>query len=184
MSLTIEPLASYHDRAAFSCGEPALDAYIRQQAGQDVKRDLAACYVLCEQGSVTIIGYYTLSATSVELTALPPELAKRSGRYALVPAILLGRLAVDNRFQGQDMSTLLLLDALRRALHTGVGVKLIVVDALNERAAAFYERRQFRRFADQPRRLYLTLSTVREVFPDAATTGGTPPTSPPGESAD
>ncbi len=73
----IELLASHHDRAAFSCGEPSLDTYLHKQAGQDVKRDLAACYVLCGPGNSDIIGYYTLSVLSVAFEDLPPELAKR-----------------------------------------------------------------------------------------------------------
>jgi GNAT superfamily N-acetyltransferase len=161
----IVPLGAGYDRATFSCGEPSLDGYLQRQASQDVKRDLAACYVLAERDRATIIGYYTLSATSVELTDLPPALAKKSGRYPLVPAVLLGRLAVDHRFQGQGMSGLLLMDALRRTLRTGLGIKLMVVDALNDSAARFYEHYDFRRFEDQPLRLYLPLSAIRELFP-------------------
>ena len=165
MNYDVEPLASHHDRAAFSCAASSLNDYIHRQAGQDMKRDLAACYVLCPRTSPIIIGYYTLTATSVEFTALPLELVKKSGRYPLVPAILLGRLAVDSKFTGQGMSTILLLDALRHTLHTGVGVKLLIVDALNERAAAFYERREFRRFEANPLRLYMPVSKVRDIFP-------------------
>ncbi len=161
----IEPLASHHDRAAFSCGEPLLDAYIKTQAGQDIKRDLAVCYILCERDSSIIIGYYSLSASSVEPTSLPATLAKKSGHYRLVPAVLLGRLAVDRRFQGQGISPLLLVDALRRVLRTGVGVKLVIVDALSEKAAQFYEHFEFKRFADSPHRLYLPTSTIRDLFP-------------------
>lgn len=161
----IEPLASHHDRTAFSCGEPSLDDYLKKQARQDVKRDLAACYVLSESGQPTIIGYYTLSAASVELSDLPPEIARKSGRYPLIPAVLLGRLAVDQRFRGTGKSSLLLLNALRRVLRTGVGVKLVLVDALHETAAQYYEYFEFRRFKDQ-RRLYLPVSTVRDLFPE------------------
>ena len=165
----IEPLGPHHDRKTFSCGEPSLDAYIQRQAGQDVKRDLAACYILCPPASAAIVGYYTLSASSVELTELPLELAKQSGRYPLIPAVLRGRLAVDQRYHGQGMSSLLLVDALRRALRAGVGVKLVLVDALHEHAAAFYEHFEFRRFEATPLRLYLPVSTIRDLFPrDAA----------------
>jgi len=166
MNPRIEPLAPHHDRASFSCGEQTLDAYIQRQAGQDMRRDLAACYVLCAQGSSEIIGYYTLSATSVELTELPRDLAKTSGRYQLVPAVLLGRLAVATTFAGQGMSTVLLLNALRRTLRTGIGVKLMIVDALNEGVVAFYERREFRRLESSSLRLYLPLSKVRDIFPE------------------
>ena len=160
----IEPLGSQHNRKDFSCGEPSLDAYIQRQASQDVKRDLAVCYVLSRRDSA-ILGYYTLSASSVNLTDLPQELAKKAGRYALVPAVLLGRLAVDLRFQGQGLSALLLTDALKRALRTGVGVKLVIVDALNERAVSFYLHYEFQRFVDIPMRLYIPTGAIRTLFP-------------------
>ncbi len=124
----------------------------------------AACYVLCASANPTVIGYYTLSATSVEITSLPPALAKRSGRYQTVPAALLGRLAVDSRFAGQKLGTDLMLNAMRRTLRTGIGIKAIVVDALDQRATAFYEQFGFARVEDNPLRLCLSLSAIREVF--------------------
>jgi GNAT superfamily N-acetyltransferase len=172
---TIEPLAAQHKRAraAFSCGEASLDTYLRQQAGQDMRRNLAACYVLAVPDGSEILGYYTLSATSVAFTDLPPHLAKEAARYPVVPAVLLGRLAVDSRHHGQGLSTILLVDALRRTLRTGIGIQLVIVDALDERVVSFYERREFRRFADSERRLYLPMSKVRDMFPEdvAALTG-------------
>lgn len=160
----IAPLEPQHNRAAFSCGEPSLDGYLQRQASQDVKRELAACYVLSPQSSDEVIGYYTLSASSVELTDLPAAMAKKSGRYSLIPAVLIGRLAVSQQFQGQGMSGLLLVDALQRVLRTGVGVKLVVVDALNASAVTFYEHYDFRRFEDHPMRLYLPSSAIRELL--------------------
>lgn len=162
----ITPLGPQHDRAVFSCGEPSLDSYLQRQVSQDVKRDLAACYVLSQPGNATIIGYYTLSASTVELADLPAELAKKAGRYKLIPAVLLGRLAVAQAFQGQGMSALLLMDALRRTLRTGVGVKLVIVDALNESAARFYEHYDFRSFVDHPLRLFLPTAAIRALFPE------------------
>lgn len=161
----IQPLASRHDRAAFSCGVPSLAAYIRTQAGQDVRRDLAICYILSEPGRSLIIGYYTLSATSIDAISLPAVLAKKYGRYHVLPATLIGRLAVDSRYRDQGLGETLLLDALRRTLRTGIASMAIIVDALNESAASFYERYGFRRFEDDRMRLYLTMSKVREIFP-------------------
>ena len=161
----IGPLASHHDRAAFSCGEPSLDIYIQRQARQDVDRDLAACYILAQLGSGTIMGYYTISATSVALAELPESMAKTAGRYPQVPAVLIGRLAVARQFQGQNLSTLLLMNALRRTVGAGMGIKLIIVDAISERAAEFYERREFQRLHDNTLRLYLPVATARGVFP-------------------
>lgn len=168
MTYVIELLAARHKRAkaTFLCGEPSLDTYVRQQASQDMRRDLAACYVLRAADDSVIVGYYTLSATSVAFTDLPSDLAPEAGRYPAVPAVLLGRLAVDSRYQGQGMSTILLLDALRRTLRTGIGIQLVIVDALNETVIGFYERREFRRFVDTSLRLFLPMSKVRAIFPD------------------
>jgi predicted N-acetyltransferase YhbS len=174
VDFTVEPLASHHDQAAFTCGDSSLDAYIQRQARQDIRRDLAACYVLCIPGGSQIIGYYTLSALAIEVTALPPEMAKTAGRYQLVPAVLLGRLAVDIRFAGQGMGSLLLYNAMRRVLRTGIGVKAIIVDALDERAARYYEQFDFKRFADNPLRLYLPLGKVRDIFPGEGAAPDTP----------
>lgn len=161
----ISRLSSVHMRKAFSCGEPTLDAYLRQQAGQDVKRDLAVCYVLTESGSRVVIGYYTLSASTIELGELPVELRRRSGKYPLVPAVLLGRLAVNASTHSQGYGAVLLADALRRATDAGVGVRLIVVGALHENAVRFYEHFGFQRLTDASMRLFITTDTVRNLYP-------------------
>jgi GNAT superfamily N-acetyltransferase len=166
----IQPLGPQHDRKGFQCGEPSLDEYLQRQVGQDVKRDLAACYVLTEPESAAILGYYPLSASSAELHDLPPDLAKKSARYPLVPAVLLGRLAVARSAHGRGLGAVLLADALGRALRTGIGVKLVVVDALSEAAAAFYEHHGFQRFHDTALRLFLPVSTIAGPPPDAAIT--------------
>ncbi len=179
-TLDVEPLGRHHDRAAFSCDEPSLTGYLRKQARQDVDRDLASCWVLCTPGDSAIIGYYTLTATSVDVSSLPPDLAKKAGRYHVVGAALLGRLAVDSRYARQGVGSHLLLNALRRVLRTtqsGIGVKAVVVDALHERAARFYEKFGFQRIKedehgeghergeDEPVRVVLSLRTIREIFP-------------------
>ena len=173
--LEVQPLAPHHDRATFSCGVPSLDLYIQRQAGQDQRRDLAVCYVLSERGGADVMGYYTLSATSIEPTRLPADLAKRYGRYPLLPATLLGRLAVATRYQGQGLGELLLFNALRRTLRTGVASMAVVVDAIDEVAAAFYGRYGFRRFQDDRMRLYLTMNKVRAIFPGEGTEAGAAP---------
>jgi predicted GNAT family N-acyltransferase len=174
MPYVFEPLdTSRHDRAAFSCGEPSLDNYLKTLANQDMRHDLAQCYVLIASGSSSIIGYYTLSSSAVDVSALPKALAKTAGRYSSVPAVLIGRLAVDTRVQGQHMGSHVLLDALRRCLRAGIGIKVVVVDALHEQAAQFYLHYGFRQFEDSPLRLYLPMTYVRSLFPADA------PTEPP-----
>lgn len=121
--------------------------------------------MLSERNSPNIIGYYTLSATSIAPVSLPPELARKYGRYGVLPATLLGRLAVDVRHRGKGMGVLLLYNAVRRTLRSGIASMAVVVDAIDENAVAFYERYGFRRFEDDPTRLYLPMSSIRDIFP-------------------
>ena len=96
----ILPLDPRYDRSGFDCGVEALDRYLRMQVGQDSRKRVTACFMACPSGEQTIAGYYTLAATSIALTDLPPDLIKRLPRYPAVPATLLGRLAVDRRHRG------------------------------------------------------------------------------------
>jgi ribosomal protein S18 acetylase RimI-like enzyme len=159
-SLVIEPLGSHHDRTAFSCGEPALDAYLQRQASQDIRRRVALVFVAVGDASGKIAGYYSLSAASFEKDELPSALAKRLPHYP-VPAAVLGRLAIDREQQGRGLGETLLLDAIRRVVRasSAIAVYAIIVDAKNQRAQTFYERYGFRTFASEPRRLFLPLET-------------------------
>ena len=96
----IEPLGPGRDRAGFSCGVEALDRYFQQQASQDVRRRVTACYVASEVQGGQVAGYYTLSAAGILLDDMPPELAKKLPRYPSVPVARLGRLAVDQSYRG------------------------------------------------------------------------------------
>ena len=109
--VVVEPLGSQHDRASFSCGEPALDSYLRRQATQDARRRIAQVFVVVGDVPGEIIGYYTLSAASFEKDRLPADLARRLPHYP-VPAVVIGRLAVDRGHQGRGLGEILLLDAI------------------------------------------------------------------------
>ena len=163
-SLVIQPIDSRHDRAAFSCGEPALDAYLQRQAFQDIRRRVAQIFVAIGSTPAEIAGYYSVSAASFAKDELPPVLAKKLPHYP-VPAALLGRLAVDRKYQGRAIGEFLLLDAIRRVVRasTAIAVYAIVVDAKNERARKFYERYGFRSFVNAPRRLFLPLETFQKL---------------------
>jgi GNAT superfamily N-acetyltransferase len=154
-----------HDRAAFSCGIPALDAYIKDRATQDAKRNVAVTYVLARQDSNSIIGYYSISTASIETTQLPESITKRLPRYEALPAMLVGRLAVDQQYRGQGFGELLLVDALSRCfkLSLEIGAMAIVVDAKDEGAARFYERYGFRRFEDHPLKLYMPMAEIEQL---------------------
>lgn len=137
----IVPLTRAHVRADFSCGKEPLDRFIRDQVFDWMGRALASTYVLVSTAMPTrVLGYFTLSMTRIDAGDLPSRLAKRFPRSAEIGAVLLGRLAVDRQLQGQGFGRDLLLDALDRALVTSrqVAAVAMVVDALDEDAAAFY----------------------------------------------
>jgi GNAT superfamily N-acetyltransferase len=135
-------------------------------AKQDVKRRVATVFVACPAGTTKIAGYYTLSSLSILTTDLPPELSKQLPRYEVQPAILLGRLAVDQHYHGQGIGALLLGSALRRSLNSTaeVAAMAVVVDAIDEGAARFYEHHDFQRFPDTPLRLFYLMQTIAKMF--------------------
>jgi len=161
----VEQLSSQHKRAAFSCGVEPLDRYLKQQASQAVKRGLAAVYLLIESATNDIAGYYTLNSFTLGLSELPPEHAKKVGRYPAVPAILIGRLARDERYRGQGIGELLMTEALSTSLNLSkkLGVWAVVVDAKDDHARRFYESFGFMPVLDTEDRLFLPIKTVEEL---------------------
>jgi predicted GNAT family N-acyltransferase len=164
----VEPLAASHDRTAFHSGVPELDQYLRHQAGQDARRKVAAPFVLVDGGG-SIVGYYTLSAYGVQLNQLPETIAKKLPRYPLLPATLLGRLAIHSSCRGQNLGRFLLMDALHRSWRNTSEVASVgvVVEALDETARAFYLHHEFLQLQDHPNRLFLAMSTIEKAFRSA-----------------
>ncbi|MET4700733.1 GNAT superfamily N-acetyltransferase [Constrictibacter sp. MBR-5] len=153
-ALGVAPLSTVHDRAAFACGVDSLDRYLKTQAGQDVRRKVNAVFVLAESANpAQILGYYTLCATALGQGEVPDAARRHVPRYPLVSATLIGRLAVSRSHQGAGLGGVLLADALRRAVASAdtVGSCMVVVDALDETAAAFYAAHGFVRLPDSPR---------------------------------
>lgn len=162
---SIEPLdTGRHERGGFHSGVEALDRYIHSQAGQDARRRVAAPFVLVLPPSPAVVGYYTLSNASVHAAELPANVTKRLPRYPVMPATLLGRLAVDERHRGAGWGTLLLLNALRRSFRSEVASMAVVVDAKDEAAVAFYRRHEFLPLPDQPHRLFLPMANIARLF--------------------
>ena len=159
----IEPIYPNHDRATFSCGIAELDRYIRQQAGQDSKRNLAAVFILTAD-SKTVAGFYTLSAESVLAKDLPVEFGKKLPRFPL-PVTLLGRMAVAQSLQGQGLGEFLLLDALDRASSASrqVASWAVVVDT-KAGAREFYLTHDFIPFETNTDRLFYPMKTVEKVL--------------------
>lgn len=160
----IEPLSARHDRAAFSCEIGALVEYLQTQAGQDIRRRISNCFVAVPEGETNVAGYYTLAATSIPLTEIPAELARKLPRYPVIPAVLIGRLAVDRHFAGHGLGSALLYDAIIRSLRADPAVYALIVDAKNERAAKFYRRFGFRPFAGKPLGLFLPMATAEKLI--------------------
>ena len=155
----VQPLGPHHDRTAFSCGSPELDQYLHRQAGQDARRLVAAPFVLIMPDG-RIGGYYTLSAASVQLQDLPADTVRRLPRCPQLPAFLLGRLAVDRRYQGHGWGRFLLVDALRRCLRSEIPGFAVVVDAIDENARRFYRRESFLSLPHTPNRLFRRISDL------------------------
>lgn len=162
----VEPLDKKHDRAAFSCGIEPLDRYFKTQARQDVDRKAAAAFVIVDQETDKVAGFYTLAATAVPLKDLPDVVSKKLPRYPLVPATLLGRLAVDKSYRGRKVGEFLLLDALRRSFDQSkqVASTAVVVDAKSEVSLSFYLKFGFIQFVDEPLRLFLPMTTIKKLF--------------------
>jgi len=161
-----ESLSSEHNRAEFCCGEPSLDDYLKKYARQDQKRREAAVFVYAVEDQIA--GYYTLSALQVDTSKFPEPVLKklRLSSYPKKPATLLGRLAVDQKFQQDGVGKLILVDALKRSYFqsTQIGSVTVAVDALNEQAAAFYQHFGFVRLTTQPNRLILPMKTIASLF--------------------
>ncbi len=163
----IEPLRDDHNRADFSCGNASLDRYLKEQAGQDLRRVCAMPFVLApKRDDSSILGCYTLSSYGIDVGELPPDMVKKLPRYPLIPATLLGRLAVDRRYQGQGVGEFLLMDALHRALVQSfeIAAATVVVDAIDAGAAKFYQHFGFVVLPSMAGRLFLPMKAVAGLF--------------------
>ena len=158
----IEPLAKLHGRAGFACGVESLDAYLKTQASQDMRRKANAVFVMvAPDAPAWIIGYFTLCAHTLAQGAVPEAARKHIPRYPLVSATLIGRLAVSRDRQGQGVGGMLLARALRIAHDNAaiVGSSMIIDDT----AAGFYEAHGFTRLVVSLR-LVMPIVTVGEVI--------------------
>ena len=165
LSISVSALQDQHDRSRFVSGVPELDRYFQLHAGQDAKRKVAAPFVLLDQNEI-VIGYYTLSAYCIFLTDLPADVAKKLPKYPVLPATLLGRLAVSREYQGQKLGQFLLMDALKRSWENTreIGSIGVVVDAIDESAERFYQHHEFHPLPGHARKLFLAMATIRKLL--------------------
>ena len=155
----VVPMDRTHDRSTFNSGSETLDSYFRERVTQDIRRRVTACFVALSRNG-PIAGYYTLASASVFLGDLPAKLIKKLPRYPSVPAVRMGRLAVDRAFKGRGLGGALLADALMRVVRSGIAAYALVVDAKDNTAADFYRHHGFLETVDKPLTLFLPLARV------------------------
>ncbi len=155
-------LDASHDRANFDSDSAALNRYLQQQATQDVRRRITACFVaVTGDDAQRIAGYYTLASSSVLLHDLPAATGKKLPRYPSVPVVRMGRLAVAKTFKGAGLGAALLADALGRAARAEIAAYALVVDAKDDAAASFYRHHGFIAMPSTPLTLFIPLATVK-----------------------
>ena len=153
-----------HDRKRFDCGVKALNNYLQMMANQQSAKDNTRTFVLeDEQNPQVIIGYYTLTMTTIDLDTLPLNLQKK--HHNAISGGLIARLAVDKRYKGQGFGEWLLVDSLERLLDASdsVAFPLVVVDA-KDGASEFYKKFGFLTFLDEDNKLFITIDSVRKSF--------------------
>jgi ribosomal protein S18 acetylase RimI-like enzyme len=158
-------LSSAIDRSSFDSGSAPLDAYFQRQVTQDIRRRVTACFVaLTDENRVA--GYYTLASTSMLLAELPAGVVKKLPRYPLVPAVRMGRLAVDREYRGRGLGGALLADALDRTTRAEIAAFALLVDAKDGAAAAFYRHHGFIALPSSSMTLFLSLATSLRLMDD------------------
>lgn len=157
------------ERSGFRSGSEPLDRYFHTQVTQDVRRRMAVCYVATHAESGALAGFYTLSAADIPVTEAPPEMTRKLPRYPTLPAARIGRLAVDERFRGRKLGSVLLADAAIRAVKSGIAVVAVVVDAKDAGAEAFYRHHGFIAYGSAPGRM---LASMRSLLAAAGERAG------------
>lgn len=162
MNYFIELITGDHDLESFDCGDERKNVFLTKFALQNTKGGLGRTYVAVEQSEPTVVfGYYTISSSSITFNDPPAHLP----RYPL-PSVLIGKLATDINAQNQGLGTMLLFDALQRAARVAeeIGIFLVEIDAVNDKARAIYEKRGFTSMKDEPSKMYMNLKKVRKLL--------------------
>jgi predicted GNAT family N-acyltransferase len=165
MSYLTKLLSAEHIKEHFDCGQPLLSQYLHKQAKQDIKRQLAACFVLLNDRN-EVKGYYTLSNAGIERDLLPEAISKKlPPSYQSLPVTLLGRLARDLNYPGQRLGELLLMDALKRSYEASlsIGSMAVAVDPIDETARNFYLKYGFIDLPDSGK-MFLSMKTIASLF--------------------
>jgi len=162
----IELLDKKHHRTDFDCGKDLLNDYLKTQAGQDIKRKLSVCFVLADSKTNIIQGYYTLSSSSIPLSCFSEQIKKKlPTSYTSIPTTLIGRLAIDKKYQGNGFGKILLIDALKRSygISNEIGSFGIVVDPMDDEAKGFYQKFDFIELPDS-KKMFIATQTLKVLF--------------------
>jgi predicted N-acetyltransferase YhbS len=164
-----EPLRGRHRTEGFECGEPSLDLWVGKHARQAEASGSARVFVTTDDGG-KVVGFYALAAASVAPADATDRLMKGQPKHQAVPAILVGRLAVDLHHQGNQLGRSLLQDALLRCATAAgsIGARAVIVHAISDDAVRFYERFGFEASPSDPRHLFLLMKDLRKLLAQAA----------------
>ncbi len=162
---SIQPISRHVDLTTFDCGTQALNDYLRKYARQNHDRNIGKTFLVLDKEGKKILGYYTASASEIDTETLPEIYSKQLPRYP-VPAMRIGRLAVDKKHQGQGIGAELLWDVFRRAINVSneIGIYAVAVDAKDAKAAAFYSKYDFIPLTHKPLSLFLPIQTIKTLF--------------------
>lgn len=163
--MKILPLQNHHAIETFACGNDALDKWLHRIAKQHLRKGISRTYVAENPDFPrTVQGFYSLTVGEAETGALPLAIAKSMPQK--IPIVLIGRLGVNTKAQGQGIGGLLLIDALDRSVRVSeqVGIAAVLVDAKDDKAASFYKHFGFLPFPEAPHRLVMAIQTAATLF--------------------
>ena len=162
--LRIEPITKAHNRKAFTCKKPALAEYLLHHARQNDEKNIAKSFVAVDDKN-TVLGYYSLSTSSIEYKEFPKEYSRGLPQYP-IPAVLIGKLAVDESTEGHGLGSRLLIDAFQRILIASeeVAVKVVLVEAIDEKAKGYYLHFGFIELPGHDLKLFLPIETIQQTF--------------------
>jgi GNAT superfamily N-acetyltransferase len=165
----ISPLDSEFEKTDFDCNESRLNDYLKKYASQNQKKGYSLTFVATEPKSKKVVGYYSVSASSIEFANLPESMKKGLPKYP-APVMLIGQLAVDKTSRGRGLGRVLLMHALSKAIRLSeeIAIFAVRVDAIDERSREFYLKYGFVPLQDSPLSLLLPVRTIIEsrVNPD------------------